>query len=168
MTFAKWSFITLLFLTQLACSAEEPSRDPLNNSTVLLGITDNHLINVTVNTESSPTSGTLVPRLEIEAVAAAGEGATFEAVSTTAEFNNQQLVFSWTDAFGNQGRGTLSPVGDRPGTYRLILSAEKLTEPRVARYMREYLVHQRGRSSNGNIINKGTNTPDSKASGNQG
>ena len=168
MTFVKWGFITLLFFAQLACSAEKPSRDPFSESAVLYGMVDNHLVNVTIDTESSPASGTLVPRLEIEAVTPAGGGATFEAVSTTAEFNNQQLVFSWTDAFGNQGQGTLSPVADRPGTYRLILSAKKLTEPRIARYMREYLVHQKKRSSNDNTINKGTNTPNSETSGNQG
>ncbi len=169
MIFAKWGAVTLLLFHLSACSSEEPSERSFDSSAVLFGMADNHMVNVIINTELSSPSDKLITRIEIEAVTTTGQGATFEAHSTTAQLNNQQLVFTWTDAFDNQGHGTLSPLGNKRGAYRLILAADKLAEPRIARYMHEYLVHQkRGNNRSGNIDNKRTNTPDSKTSGSQG
>ncbi len=169
MRFIQWGIVTLLFFHLSACSTEEPSGHSFTESAVLIGMADNHIVNVIINTELSHASDKLVTSLEIEAVTTTGEGATFEAQSTMAQLNNQQLVFTWTDAFTNQGHGTLSPISNKRGAYRLILAADKLAEPRIARYMHEYLVHQRrGNSSNANIDGKTTNTPDSQTSGNQG
>ncbi len=138
-----WIVFLLILFPLPGCGHKDAERPWFDESATFLGETENHRIFVTLHTDPSPASDKITFRLELEAAMVSGGGATFEAIGTGTEWNHQQLGFTWTDTFGNQGSGILIPVRDNPGSYRLTLSAENLVEPRIAGYLHKYLIRQR-------------------------
>ncbi len=134
--------LPLLFLLALACSKERADEHPFGKQITLSGTAADHLVNVVIRLPRSSVTDRASTHLEIEATTVSGSGVLFEATGIEVTWKGEQLLFTWKDMFGNHGEGSLSPLADAPGSYRLNLTAVELMEPRVARYLHEYPVQE--------------------------